>query len=65
MEDRNASQVESSSPAQCAGYAADPVKPARLKVTPSVPASRISSWYAAAYRTGNRLLPSSPREPSK
>src|SRR5882724_11916540 len=53
---RNASQVESSSPAQWHGYEAEPVKPARLNVVPSWPSSSISSWYAAAYNTGYRLF---------
>ena len=44
---RNASHVESSSPAQWHGNAAEPVKPARLKVTGSCPAERSSSRYAS------------------
>ena len=45
---RNASHVESSSPAQWQGYAAEPVNPARLNVVPGWPSSSMSSWYAAA-----------------
>ena len=37
---RNASHVESSSPAQWHGAEPAPVNPARLNVTPSTPASR-------------------------
>ena len=44
---RNASQVESSSPAQWHGTRAEPVKPARLNVT-GARLERSSSWYAAA-----------------
>ncbi len=64
IEARKASQVESSSPAQWHGTAPAPVKPARLKVTPSVPVRSISSWYALAYWLAYTLLVASPREPS-
>ena len=45
---RKASHVEFSSPAQKAPCAWDPAKPARLKVTGALPAERSSSPYAAA-----------------
>ncbi len=47
-DDRNASQVESSSPAQNTPCACDPVNPARENVTGALPAERSRSPKARA-----------------
>jgi hypothetical protein len=47
-EARNASQVESSSPAQNTPWAWEPVNPARLKVTGALPSDRSRSPNARA-----------------
>ncbi len=65
IDQRNASQVEFSSPAQNAPCAWLPVKPARLKVTGALPADSSRSPKAFAYATGNRAFPSSPCLPSR
>ena len=47
-DERNASHVESSSPAQNTPWACDPVNPAREKVTGALPAERSRSPKARA-----------------